>query len=637
MIIHFNAGMQGTGRLVNLPPSASAPPDLVPRIAPNIDTAANWPSGFTANMLFAGNFVTNATPVLEHFSLIYEEHPGNQPLFHNSEDPRLGFGHGIVVHKRAEIRNCAISGFPGDGIRLTGTNSWTTRFEDGMRIWGFHRYLSTGELMFNPPNPDNTFNDHSADLPFTIVVKYLTLISNAITENLAARDISFIQTGGNTLTNATAIDNLTAAVEILPGGDPDLAPFITVTATGATPTIGDINIEISADPAPAIPWGIHPVRIAGSFTDTSGNPVNFTSEKFYLYVCNDKDNNYPARVYTNVNSSHLYNVRITNCGRHGMYVAYLDSNAGATVGGVFERNGGWGLYEASGLGNTYIGCHSAQNGLGAYYTPAESYVSRNLFVGCTGQGAVLIHAPSQWIGGSNQQAASYTPEGYMQNGAAVLNKGGVFPLFRQKIRFNNIANLVPNAETGPPGAEGVFFDAGGQANQIAGFGNLQEKDWDLALTNLPVDSSNNYDMVYAFVRQSLDKGRPLALTGLFSAHLPPGMPWLQNPFFISNNNIAGSGPRVRVTVGEGAPKEEQVYWNGFPVQVPGISPEGLPISIPLFRVLGNVGDIYFNSLPENTEDNKYVAYICTASFVYNESYPLSSTGAVWKPFWLINF
>ncbi|OWY19498.1 hypothetical protein C7N43_26550, partial [Sphingobacteriales bacterium UPWRP_1] len=89
MIIHFNAGNLGTGRLVNLPL-----PNPVPRIAPDIITAANWPTGFTAELLAQGNFVTNATPVLEHFSLIYEEHPGNQPLFHNSEDPRLGFGHG---------------------------------------------------------------------------------------------------------------------------------------------------------------------------------------------------------------------------------------------------------------------------------------------------------------------------------------------------------------------------------------------------------------------------------------------------------------------------------------------------------------------------------------------------------------
>lgn len=245
MIIHFNAGNLGTGRLVNL--SLTNP---VPPIAPNIITAANWPTGFTASLLAQGNFVTNATPVLEHFSLIYEEHPGNQPLFHNSEDPRLGFGHGIVVHKRAEIRNCAISGFPGDGIRLTGTNSWTTQFEDGMRIWGFHRYLSTGELMFNPPNPDNTFNDHSADLPFTIVVKYS--IPGTITSSLAA-----LQLG-----NATPITpgSLAAAVEILPGGDPDLAPFLTVGTTAAT--VDDITININTNSVgsatPAIPWAYTP-------------------------------------------------------------------------------------------------------------------------------------------------------------------------------------------------------------------------------------------------------------------------------------------------------------------------------------------------------------------------------------------
>ena len=630
MIIHFHTGtapdIVGTGKWVN-----TSPP-----ISPLIDTAtfANWPAGLDINTLFAGNHLTNASPVLEHFFLAN----GQAPVYPNPPDPRLGFGHGIVAHKRAHINDCAVIGFPGDGIRLVGTTG-PHQFLEGLRIWAFYKYVG-GKLIFNPPDPNHSGNDDPPPLPPNrILIRYTEYSQGqqTINKNLYTNlGINFIRLDNSTeLADTIELNNF--QIEYLQGADPSLEPYLEVTG-GAAPSSVGIKIFTNLSPSiptapPDIPYGVHPMRIKANFVDENFATKDAVSQTFYLYVCDNISNAYPYSVYTNVNTSRLYNVSISKCGRHGIYTALIDSNASIIVGAVFKNNGGWGVYENSGLGNTYIGCHSAGNALGAYYTNTESDVNRNLFVGCSGEGVVQLETPAQWIGSSSEQVASYTPQGYMRSGAAVLNSQGIFPLFRQKIRFNNIANLIPNLQTGPPAGQGVFFDAGGESDQIAGFGNLQEKDWDLALSNLPVNDTD-HDISYAFVKQGLDAGRPLALSGLFSKHLPPGMPWLPFGFFISQNNITGNGPRVRVTVGSGAPKAEPVYWNGLYVKIPDLSsPTG---ESPLLRTLGNIGDIHINTRPQNTEQNKYVAYVCTAPFQYNAD-AVNSINAVWKPFWLIDF
>ena len=631
MVIHFHTGtgstVVGTGKWVN----------TMPPIAPPITNAPGWPNGFDISALLTGNHLTNAAPVLEHFSLIYGHSPNANETYTNLPDPKIGFGHGIVAHKRVHIHNCNVSGFPGDGIRLAGT-TWGYPFLEGRRIWGLYKVIGPdATVIVNPPDPQHPNNDNAQTAPTNrITVRYSDYnITAVITKNLQTDlGISFIRDDISTVL-ATDIELFDLEVEILPEGDPAVDSFINIAAgTPATPPT--INIEITADTtsSPPIPWGEHPLRVKGKFLEGT-NTIDVTSQAFWLYVCDNINNSYPSSVYTNVNTSQIYNTRVSKCKRHGIYTAQIDANACAFVAMTLEKNGGWGVYDNSGLGNTFLGCHSTGNKLGAYYVHIQSDVNRNLFVGCGGEGMVKLKMPTQWIGGSNEQVATYFPDGNIRNSAAVLNKGGIFPLYKQNIQFNNIAGINPSILNGVAGNQGVFFAAGGERNQIFSFGYSGIKDWDMALTNLPVNSSNDHDITYAFVRQGLDDGRPLALTGLFSAHLPPGMPWLHKGFFISKDNIAGSGPRVRVTVGSGEPAEEQVFWEGVPIQVPNpILPDE---TIPLKKTLGNVGDIHFNSFPNNTVDSKYVAYICTAPFQYNEADPIASTKAVWQPFWLINF
>lgn len=65
----------------------------------------------------------------------------------------------------------------------------------------------------------------------------------------------------------------------------------------------------------------------------------------------------------NANNWYACIMRITNCGGHGMYVDGADVNAGVAIGIDATSNGRYGIYDSSFLGNTYIACHTANNGV----------------------------------------------------------------------------------------------------------------------------------------------------------------------------------------------------------------------------------------------------------------------------------
>lgn len=103
---------------------------------------------------------------------------------------------------------------------------------------------------------------------------------------------------------------------------------------------------------------------------------------------------------TNANLWVADTVSVTGCGGHGLYVQGGDANAGFAIGINSSGNGGWGVYDSSFLGNTYVGCHTASNTMGAYKSDNEN--ARNVFLGCYsegGQPASVIDAQSMVIGG----------------------------------------------------------------------------------------------------------------------------------------------------------------------------------------------------------------------------------------------
>ena len=103
---------------------------------------------------------------------------------------------------------------------------------------------------------------------------------------------------------------------------------------------------------------------------------------------------------SNANSWLVERVDVYHSGGHGFYTDGGDSNAGTAIALNCTHNGGWGVYDSSFLGNTYIGCHVSHNAKGAYKTDNPN--ARNVFLGCYAEGnqsESQINRPSIVVGG----------------------------------------------------------------------------------------------------------------------------------------------------------------------------------------------------------------------------------------------
>lgn len=83
----------------------------------------------------------------------------------------------------------------------------------------------------------------------------------------------------------------------------------------------------------------------------SGNGINIVATAIASGAEHGNANNWVCDV-----------VRITNCGGHGLYADGADANSGTGTCLDASNNGRTGIYDSSFLGNTYIGCHVANNG-----------------------------------------------------------------------------------------------------------------------------------------------------------------------------------------------------------------------------------------------------------------------------------
>jgi hypothetical protein len=88
----------------------------------------------------------------------------------------------------------------------------------------------------------------------------------------------------------------------------------------------------------------------------------------------------------NANNWLVSNVRIDNCAGDGLLVTGTDANAGCATMLDSSSNLGYGVRDNSFLGNTYVACHAAANGGGAYTTRKPAAPSdpnaRSLFLNC---------------------------------------------------------------------------------------------------------------------------------------------------------------------------------------------------------------------------------------------------------------
>jgi len=103
---------------------------------------------------------------------------------------------------------------------------------------------------------------------------------------------------------------------------------------------------------------------------------------------------------TNANLWEISSTAVLQNGNNGLFVDGPDANAGVCTMLNATANTGWGIYDSSFLGNTYIACHTDTNVAGAYKSDDPN--ARNIFIGCyseSGQPASDILAPSFVIGG----------------------------------------------------------------------------------------------------------------------------------------------------------------------------------------------------------------------------------------------
>lgn len=124
-------------------------------------------------------------------------------------------------------------------------------------------------------------------------------------------------------------------------------------------------------------------KIIANFTEGTDFLPGGQEEKFYL---------------ANPTSSEPYSITTG----HGMLVKGDDSNAGIVTGCVFTNNAGWGILEESFLGDTYTGCLTEANQLGAYRS--RNLTPFNQFIGCYSEGGQpfsIILPGTKVIGGDH--------------------------------------------------------------------------------------------------------------------------------------------------------------------------------------------------------------------------------------------
>jgi hypothetical protein len=116
----------------------------------------------------------------------------------------------------------------------------------------------------------------------------------------------------------------------------------------------------------------------------------------------------------NANDWQLINLRVIQNVGDGVLIDGADSNAGCAYSVNAASNGGWGIYDSSFLGNTFVACSGADNTLGQYKT--DNWNARSVFIGCyseSGQPASDIIFPSLILGGLHGAGLTAASLGYL--------------------------------------------------------------------------------------------------------------------------------------------------------------------------------------------------------------------------------
>lgn len=138
--------------------------------------------------------------------------------------------------------------------------------------------------------------------------------------------------------------------------------------------------------------------------------------------------------FKNANSWFLDNVYLQQARLNGMYVQGADTNAGLALATHSGSNRLWGIYDNSFLGNTYEGCSTEANGLGAYAMVGAA--ATNILNGCYSEGG---QPPTQLKGFSMAVGGLHGAGWSDDSGAFRMSPGNNFETSSGGIHFRDLS------------------------------------------------------------------------------------------------------------------------------------------------------------------------------------------------------
>ncbi len=218
----------------------------------------------------------------------------------------------------------------------------------------------------------------------------------------------------------------------------------------------------------------------------------------------------------NANLWTLTNVSLIANGSHGLHVKSNDANAGVAARLDCTGNGGWGVLDESLIGNTYIGCHQANNILGAIKTidtAPNTVIGDYIEIGAAGDNADFGDGTTV-IG----DLAGQSPSSSASSRAFVMTAGLSVAAPYRHLNRRATPNIVSVLGSLQPNYGAIGW---GSSNDVIGAAN--QADWQIQYNT----SSQWWDFQYQsggnpFTVMRFPTGSTLANPRKFAADFPNG-------------------------------------------------------------------------------------------------------------------
>jgi hypothetical protein len=331
---------------------------------------------------------------------------------------------GLTLRTRAHIENVIVSGFSGDGFHIVSAHDGNV--DDANRLWiPGHEYTDgdwvnalghdRNAIVFN----ENYIIEANPGGRGTDVIQFSTTGSNEFKAGLISVGDIFLIPSGSSLAGTS---NSNVGMYIIGGVNKDILLPPTSKLFQAR-KISDTSIFVDSgtfktpvNSGPAAVQSINDVQILAKVDNRFVCIKSGISDSTSLYLNNTQFIHYPNQSSLNdgtvlwketgtstgnANNWYMQYCRSEANGRHGFFIQGDETNAGCAIQCDASVNTGWGFFDNSFLGNTWIACHAATNVMGPYRTSSHGNCF-STFIGCYSEKELspsIIYAPSTVVGG----------------------------------------------------------------------------------------------------------------------------------------------------------------------------------------------------------------------------------------------